>query len=64
MSETELIEQVRAGNYQAFERLVKQYHTAAFRIALSFTGNRDIAMDLSQEAFIRVFRHRGELDPR
>jgi RNA polymerase sigma-70 factor (ECF subfamily) len=36
----------------------------AYLIALGLVGNREDALDLSQEAFVRVYRHLGDFDSR
>ena len=42
--------------------LVERYKKAAFRMALGLVGNRDDAFDISQEAFLRVFRSARTFD--
>lgn len=51
------------GDKEAFEYLVKKYMRKAYFIALGLVGQHDDALDLSQEAFIRVHRHRKKFDP-
>jgi RNA polymerase sigma-70 factor (ECF subfamily) len=53
----ELILSCQRGDQEAFERLVKRYYQNAFRMALSRVGNRETALDISQEAFIRIYRN-------
>ena len=53
----------RKGDAKAFEYLVKKYMRRAYFIALGLVGQHDAALDLSQEAFVRVYRHRRRFDP-
>jgi len=46
---------------EGFEAIVERYMKDAYFIALGFVGNREDAMDLSQEAFARAWRHIGRL---
>jgi RNA polymerase sigma-70 factor (ECF subfamily) len=54
----------KKGKMEAFRKLVEKYKRPAFFIALGLVGNRDDAYDLSQEAFIRVYRNLPRFDPR
>jgi RNA polymerase sigma-70 factor (ECF subfamily) len=60
----ELILQLKKGKMKAFRKLVEKYKKPAFFIALGLVGNREDAYDLSQEAFIRVYRNLGRFDIR
>jgi len=53
----------RRGSSAAFEVLVNRYMKDAYFIALGLVGNREDAMDLSQEAFIRAYRNIKHLKP-
>jgi len=44
------------GNIESYRFLVEKYKVRAYQLALMYTGNRDDALDLSQEAFCRAFR--------
>lgn len=44
------------GKIRAFETLVNRYKKNAYFIALGLVGNSEDALDLSQEAFVRVYR--------
>jgi RNA polymerase sigma-70 factor (ECF subfamily) len=50
------IDRARQGDGEAFRRLVEQYQERAYRIALGVMGSREEAWDVSQEAFLRVYR--------
>ena len=47
------------GSKKAFEPIVRKYMKKAYFIALGFVGNRDDALELSQEAFFRAYRKRN-----
>ena len=51
------------GSSGAFEVFVNRYMKDAYFIALGLVGNREDAMDLSQEAFIRAYRNIKHLKP-
>jgi RNA polymerase sigma-70 factor (ECF subfamily) len=53
--DTHLVDQVLAGDKQAYERLVNLYKRQVFNLAYRMTMNRDTAQDLSQETFIRAY---------
>ena len=56
MDEKKIIEQVLAGDNNAFGVLVETYQDRVYNLALRMCGNADDAFDLSQEAFVRAWR--------
>ena len=62
MDETLLIQQCRRGSTEAFEGIVKKYMKDAYFIAFGLVGNREDALDLSQEAFIRAYNNIGSFN--
>lgn len=54
--ERRLIEQAAAGDNAAFEQLVTQYEKLVYSVAFRMTGNREDALDLSQETFVKVWK--------
>ena len=56
MEDKEIIEQVLAGDNNAFGALVERYQTRVYNLALRMCGNPDDAFDLAQEAFFRAWR--------
>jgi RNA polymerase sigma-70 factor (ECF subfamily) len=50
------ITECQTGNTESYRYLVEKYKIRAYQLALLYTGNRDDALDLSQEAFCRAFR--------
>ena len=57
-----LLAQIRKGDQKAMKELVEKYKMKAYHLALGMVGNRDEAFDISQEAFIRVYRSAGKFD--
>lgn len=55
--EARLVERCRRGDRQAFRTLVDRYQRKVYSLALSFVRDPDEARDISQEAFLKVFRH-------
>lgn len=51
--DTDLVSQARAGDAAASNELVLRHRAAAFRFALQLTGNREDALDVTQEAMLR-----------
>src|SRR6187551_803095 len=54
--EAALIERCSAGDQSACAELVSSHQRMVFGLALHLLGDRDEALDLSQEVFLRVFR--------
>ena len=51
-----LIERARAGDLSAFNQLVSRHERAAFNVALRYMRSRELAEDVTQEAFMRAWR--------
>lgn len=49
------------GSKDDFEAFVKQHMRTAYLTALGLVGNREDALELSQEAFFRAYKHYGQL---
>lgn len=60
----DLIERARAGDVEAFERLVRKYSRFGGAIAFGVVRDLDLAEDIVQEAFLRVYESLGTVrDP-
>lgn len=57
-----LVMNIQAGDKRAFQQLVEKHKKVAFRMALGLVGNRDDAFDISQEAFLRVYKSANTFD--
>jgi RNA polymerase sigma-70 factor (ECF subfamily) len=55
---TRLMLAVKRGDAAAFDELVTSLRGMSFHVARSFVGSREDAMELSQEAFFKVYRAR------
>ena len=51
------------GSREAFGTIVTRYMRRAYVAAVAIVGNRDDAMDISQEAFVKAYRAIGRFDP-
>jgi RNA polymerase sigma-70 factor (ECF subfamily) len=58
-----LMLEVRDGSAAAFDRLVLGYQNRLVTVLDHMVGNRDLAEDLAQEVFMRVFRARQSYTP-
>src|SRR4026207_278961 len=54
-----LVERYLAGDMTAFDELMIRYERQIYRVCYRFVENRDDAMDLAQEVFIKAFEHLG-----
>ena len=61
-SDSALVMSIGTGDKTAFRVLVERHKKTAYGMALGLVGNRDDAFDISQEAFLRVFRSAKSFD--
>lgn len=55
-----LVERHRYGDPQAFEDLYERFNPMVYNLALRMSGEPADAADLSQEIFLRIYRHLGK----
>ncbi len=55
--DAELVSRVQAGDSDAFRQLFEKYHRRAFAVSLGVVKNKQDAMDVVQDAFIKVHHH-------
>jgi RNA polymerase sigma-70 factor (ECF subfamily) len=55
----DLVERVQTGDEAAFKELFDRYHRRAFAVAFGVVKNKQDALDIVQDAFIKVHRHIG-----
>lgn len=58
-ADTDLAERHRRGDERAFEEVYSRYSTMVYNLALRMSGDRDAAADLTQDIFLRIYRHLG-----
>ena len=61
-SDRQLIDQAKAGEPAACDALARRYRRAAYLLALQMLGNRDDAMDVTQDAMLRFFSTLNSFD--
>ena len=59
----QLVEAIKVADHLAFKTLYYRYFEALFRFLWRQTANEELAKDLLQELFSRVWRSREHLDP-
>jgi RNA polymerase sigma-70 factor (ECF subfamily) len=62
LDEASLIQKAVEQDEAAWEALMRAHQEAVFRLAYLFTGDTHDAEDVTQEAFIRAFRHIGQFE--
>jgi len=58
-----LVERVRDGDVQAFEDIVHRYWNGTFTFARYLSQDSDLADDVTQESFAKLWERRAELRP-
>ena len=61
--EQSLLKRVRASDSFAFKELFYDFHDSLFRFTVYRVHDEDIAEDITQETFIRVWKNRKRLQP-
>jgi RNA polymerase sigma-70 factor (ECF subfamily) len=59
-----IVQQVRAGDTEAFRILVERHSRGVFRLAYRMTGNEHDAEDVVQETFMKAFRQIDRFESR
>src|ERR687897_122133 len=63
LADEEMMQLIQAGNPRAFELLYDRHGGPAFSLAYRMVGNRVTAEDISQEAFLSIWRSRLRYRP-
>jgi len=57
LNDRDIIKRCQEGDDEAFKMLVQRYYQKAYMTAIYFTKNREVALDISQDAFIRIYKN-------
>ena len=60
----DLIQRCLAGDQAAWDEIVRANRRRVFNIAYKFTGRHDLAEDLTQDVFVKIFKSLGTFDRR
>jgi RNA polymerase sigma-70 factor, ECF subfamily len=52
-----LVKRVRSGDQRAFKLLVERYQRKIYSVALGMVKDKEEALDVSQEAFVKVYKY-------
>jgi RNA polymerase sigma-70 factor (ECF subfamily) len=58
-----IVQQVLRGRKDAFAELVEKYKKQVFNVAWRMTNDVDVAMDISQEAFVKIYKNLAQYNP-
>jgi RNA polymerase sigma-70 factor (ECF subfamily) len=64
LSDESLLVGIAAGDPAALADFIRRYQSRVYGFALTFVGSRALAEEVSQETFIRVWRHAATYDAR
>ncbi len=62
VEDRDLIGKARRGNVDAYNLLVSRWEKRIFNYLLKLVGNREDAMDLCQDTFLKAYQNLGRLD--
>jgi len=62
--DVELVERHRCGDLQAFDEVYARFGEMVYNLAVRLAANREEAADLTQEVFLRIYRHLGSFGGR
>lgn len=62
VEDRDLIVKARRGGVEAFNLLVSRWERRIFNYLLKLSGNREDAMDLTQEVFLKAYQNLAKLD--
>lgn len=62
MADLFILRKIKEGDIKAFEQLFRAYRTSLCLYALSITGRKDVAEEIVQELFYRLWKERERLD--
>lgn len=62
LTDGQLVGQVCAGRPEVYAELVRRYQTSVYQVALRLCGEREEALDIAQDAFVRAYDALGRFD--
>jgi RNA polymerase sigma-70 factor (ECF subfamily) len=62
--DVDLVARHREGDIQAFDEVYGRFGEMVYNLSLRLAGNREEAADLTQEVFLRIYRHLGSFGGR
>src|SRR5687767_14404503 len=62
VTEARLVAQALAGSESAFEQIVRRYQRPVIGLIARITGDRSLAEDLAQDAFLKAYRNLAAFD--
>jgi len=63
LSDAELVRRCRGGDSAAWEEVIRTYSRRVYNLAYRFSNRHELAEDLTQEVFVRVYRSLDQYDP-
>jgi RNA polymerase sigma-70 factor (ECF subfamily) len=64
LDDSKLVELARDGDARAYGTLVERHQTRTYATLVKITGDHDLAMDLTQDAFVRAWQQLGAFEGR
>ena len=64
VADGQLAARALSGRPDAYGELVRRHQAAVYNVAFRLVGERETALDLAQEAFVRAYNALGAFDPR
>ena len=58
----QIVEAAKAGDLAAFDQLMRRYQRMVFVTAFRLLGSVEDAQDVSQDTFLRLYRHLGKVE--
>jgi len=62
VEDTDLIRQAAAGSVESYNLLVSRWEKRVYNYVLRITGNREDALDLAQDVFLKAYQNLRKLD--
>lgn len=62
--DTDLVQEIKAGNPKAYTALVKKYERPLLRLVMKFVKDEELARDILQEAFLKTYMSLAQFENR